>query len=192
LIHPYRARPAPWLLNEDPANRRRTCARHRPAGEPCLIVIFGASGDLTKRLLMPAFYNLTCDGLLPEQFAIVASLLTSFDRRLPRAHDGRHQEVSTRQTFDESSWQHLVSRLYYTPGNFGDPEAYRRLAELVAKLDAQYHANGNIIFYMATPPSVFGLISATSAMRASRSAKKVGRASSSKSPSDATFLRPSN
>ncbi len=46
-----------------------------PPGEPCLIVIFGASGDLTKRLLMPAFYNLTCDGLLPEQFAIVGIAL---------------------------------------------------------------------------------------------------------------------
>ena len=69
------------------------------------------------------------------------------------------KKFSTRKTFDEGNWQKLVSRLYYTPGNFGDPEAYRRLAELVAKLDAQYHAGGNIIFYMATPPSVFGLIS---------------------------------
>jgi glucose-6-phosphate 1-dehydrogenase len=131
-----------------------------PPGEPCLIVIFGASGDLTKRLLMPAFYNLTCDGLLPEQFAIVGIALDELTTEDFRARmTGDIKKFSTRQTFDEGSWKHLVSRLYYTPGNFGDPEAYRRLAELVAKLDAQYQAGGNIIFYMATPPSVFGLIS---------------------------------
>ena len=131
-----------------------------PPGDPCLIVIFGASGDLTKRLLMPAFYNLTCDGLLPEQFAVVGIALdelTTDDFRKRMTDDIK--KFSTRKTFDEGNWQKLVSRLYYTPGNFGDPEAYRRLAELVAKLDAQYQANGNIIFYMATPPSVFGLIS---------------------------------
>ena len=131
-----------------------------PPGDPCLIVIFGASGDLTKRLLMPALYNLACDGLLPEQFAIVGIALdelTTEDFRGRMTADIK--KFNTRKTFDEANWQKLVSRLHYTPGNFGDPEAYRRLAELVAKLDAEYQADGNIIFYMATPPSVFGLIS---------------------------------
>ena len=77
-----------------------------PPGDPCLIVIFGASGDLTKRLLMPAFYNLTCDGLLPEQFAIVGIAmdeLTTDDFRKRMTNDIK--KFSTRKTFDESNWQ---------------------------------------------------------------------------------------
>jgi glucose-6-phosphate 1-dehydrogenase len=123
-------------------------------------VIFGASGDLTKRLLMPAFYNLACDGLLPEHLAIIGIALDelSTEQFRTRMNEDIHK-FSTRKTFDQGVWDNLVRRLYYTPGNFSDPEAYRRLAELVAKLDGEYQTAGNIIFYMATPPAVFGLIS---------------------------------
>src|SRR3954466_15276733 len=99
--------------------------------EPCVLVIFGASGDLTKRLLMPAFYNLACDGLLPEQLAIVGIALDelSTDQFRTRMNEDI-RKFSTRKTFDPGVWDQLVRRLYYTPGNFSDPEAYRRLAEL--------------------------------------------------------------
>ena len=129
-------------------------------GEPCIVVIFGASGDLTKRLLMPAFYNLTCDGLLSKHFAVIGMALDDLTTDQFRARMTEDiKKFHTRRAFDESPWQDLVSRLNYTPGNFGDPEAYRRLADAVAKLDAQYQARGNVLFYMATPPAVFGLIS---------------------------------
>src|SRR5438067_10427341 len=89
-------------------------------GEPCLLVIFGASGDLTKRLLMPALYNLSCDGLLPDQFAIVGIAmdeLTTDSFRERMAHDIR--SFNTRKEFDAALWDKLCSRLYYTPGKFG-------------------------------------------------------------------------
>ena len=112
-----------------------------PPGEPCIVVIFGASGDLTKRLLMPAFYNLACDGLLSKHFAIIGMALDDLTTDQFRARMTEDiKKFHTRRTFDESVWQDLVARLNYTPGNFGDPEAYRRLADAVAKLDAQYQA----------------------------------------------------
>jgi glucose-6-phosphate 1-dehydrogenase len=128
--------------------------------EPCVLVIFGASGDLTKRLLMPAFYNLACDGLLPEQFAIVGIAMDEFTTesfREKMSHDIK--QFSTRSQFDTKTWDWLCSRLHYMQGKFDDNAAYARMAELVSKLDAQYQARGNVLFYMATPPSVFGLIS---------------------------------
>ena len=128
--------------------------------EPCVLVIFGASGDLTKRLLMPAFYNLACDGLLPDQFAIVGIAMDEFTTESFREKMSNDiKQFSTRKELDTKTWDWLCSRLYYMQGKFDDNDAFARLAELVAKLDKQYQARGNVLFYMATPPSVFGLIS---------------------------------
>ena len=135
----------------------------RPAqapAEPCVVVIFGASGDLTKRLLMPSFYNLACDGLLPEQFAIVGIAMDDMTSEAFREKMSTDiKQFSTRKEFDAKKWDWLCSRLNYTPGKFDDNSAYARLAGLVADLDKKYQAAGNVLFYMATPPSVFGLIS---------------------------------
>jgi len=133
-----------------------------PPGEPCIMVIFGASGDLTKRLLMPALYNLACDGLLPAQFALAGIAMDelttdSFRERMSR--DIR--TFNTRKELDVQVWNDLCARLYYTPGNFSDESAFARLFDLVAGLDKQYQAGGNVLFYLATPPSIFGLISAS-------------------------------
>src|ERR1700732_3155686 len=89
--------------------------------DPCILVIFGASGDLTKRLLMPALYNLSCDGLLPPQFAVVGIAMDelttdTFRERMARDIRAFH----TRQEFDTGAWDSLCARLYYTPGKFGD------------------------------------------------------------------------
>ncbi len=128
--------------------------------EPCVVVIFGASGDLTRRLLMPAFYNLACDGLLPEEFAIVGIAMDEFSTASFRGKMSSDiRQFSTHKKFDVKTWDWLCSRLNYMPGKFGDRAAFLRLAELVAKLDQQYQTRGNVLFYMATPPSVFGLIS---------------------------------
>ena len=130
------------------------------SADPCILVIFGASGDLTKRLLMPALFNLACDRLLPGRFAIVGIAMDELDTDSFRARmTDTIQKFSTRKHFDADLWSEFTERLYYTPGNFSDPAAYARLSEIVARLDAEYHTAGNIIFYMATPPSIFGMIS---------------------------------
>jgi glucose-6-phosphate 1-dehydrogenase len=129
-------------------------------GEPCLLVIFGASGDLTKRLLMPALYNLVCDNLLPKQFAIIGLAMDELTTEQFRARLSEDiKKFSTRKTFNQPAWDDLAARLHYVAGNFSDPEAYRKLTALLTKLDAEKQAQGNIIFYMATPPAVFGMIS---------------------------------
>jgi glucose-6-phosphate 1-dehydrogenase len=131
------------------------------SGDPCILVLFGASGDLTKRLLMPALYNLKCDQLLPERFAIVGIALDelSTDEFRNRIGATFHQ-FNTRGDVDPAAWDAFARCLYYTPGNFADPAAYERLAQVVSRLDAERQTNGNLLFYLATPPSVFGLISA--------------------------------
>jgi glucose-6-phosphate 1-dehydrogenase len=131
-----------------------------PAGEPCLLVLFGASGDLTKRLLMPALYNLACDGLLPRHFALVGMALDELTTEQFRARMSADiKTFTTRATFDARVWDDFVARLHYTPGDFGDLAAFQRLAELAAGLEAKFQTGGNVLFYLAVPPAVFGLIS---------------------------------
>lgn len=128
--------------------------------DPCVMVIFGASGDLTKRLLMPAIYNLACDGLLPERFAIIGIAMDEFTTEQFREKMTKDiQEFNTRDEFDESVWKTLNDNLHYTSGKFDDENAYKTLAELVAKLDGELQAQGNLLFYLAVPPFLFGMIS---------------------------------
>ena len=130
------------------------------AADPCILVIFGASGDLTKRLLMPALFNLACDRLLPGRFAIVGIAMDEMTTEQFREKmTADIQKFGTRKNFDADLWSEFVERLHYTSGNFSDPNAYERLAQIVAGLEAEHHTAGNIIFYMATPPSIFGMIS---------------------------------
>lgn len=128
--------------------------------DPCILVLFGASGDLTKRLLTPALYNLCADGLLPERFALVGVARDEMSSEQFRERlTADIQRFTTRQPFDPKPWERLVSRLHYLPGDFGDAAAYQRLAELLRRVDAEQHIGGNLLFYLATPPAVFGLIS---------------------------------
>ena len=131
-----------------------------PSADPCLLVIFGASGDLTKRLLMPALFNLACDGLLPKAFAIVGIAMDEMTTDQFRDKmSGDIRKYATRKTFDEAAWSDFVETLHYTPGRFDDPRAFETLADVMKGLDAELRTDGNVIFYMATPPSIFGMIS---------------------------------
>lgn len=128
--------------------------------DPCLLVIFGASGDLTKRLLIPALFNLACDELLPPRFAIVGMAMDELSTEQFRDRLTTDIRVfSTRKSVDESAWNSFAERLHYTPGKFDDPTAFAQLLQIVKQLDAEHHTNGNVLFYMATPPSVFGTVS---------------------------------
>ena len=123
------------------------------------MVIFGASGDLTKRLLVPALYNLACEDLLPARFAVLGvsnADLSSNEFRERLAADIR--TFSTRKTFDEAAWHRLIARFHYLRGDFGDEKTYTEVAARVAALDAEHGTGGNALFYLATPPSVFALI----------------------------------
>jgi glucose-6-phosphate 1-dehydrogenase len=122
------------------------------------MVIFGASGDLTKRKLIPALYNLAREQLLPRQFAIVGVA------RRPMSHDGFRQKLTQDlQEFatgpvDPELWAWLAPRLYYLPGDGQDPQTYRRLQALLGQLDQQHGTPGNYLFYLATAPGLFAAV----------------------------------
>src|SRR6202012_368394 len=97
------------------------------AGEPCAIVIFGASGDLTKRKLIPSLYNLAKDHLLSPDFAVIGyarGAMTTEDFRAQMRKDS-HEFATTK--VDQALWDWLEQRLYYVSGGFADPEGFKKL-----------------------------------------------------------------
>ncbi|HZK05170.1 MAG TPA: glucose-6-phosphate dehydrogenase [Actinomycetaceae bacterium] len=122
---------------------------------PAGVVLFGVTGDLSKRKLLPAMYDLANRGLLPTEFA-----LTGFARRnwtLDEFQDFVRKAViaGARTPFDERTWSHLCNRLQFVQGEFGDPEAFDRLAGTVSALDDERGTLGNHVFYLSIPPSSF-------------------------------------
>jgi len=136
-----------------------TCGVAAHVAAPGVLVILGASGDLTKRLLMPALYNLACDGLLPNDFAVVGMARGEMTTETFRAQ--QRQEIArfhTRRSFDEERWQWLESRLHFTTGEFNDPEAYAKLRDLVATVAAGTSAVDNTLLYLAISPDFFAVV----------------------------------
>jgi glucose-6-phosphate 1-dehydrogenase len=131
------------------------------AGEPappCALIIFGATGDLTKRKLLPALYNLAAGGLLPEGFAVVGVGRTDMsddDFRRAMAEDLRRFATDG---VDGERLDGLLGRLHYLAGSSDDGETYRRLGELLARLDRERGTHGCALFYLAIPPSLFGQV----------------------------------
>src|SRR5215813_6025064 len=94
-------------------------------GDPCVLVIFGAAGDMARRLLIPSLYNLACDGLLSPHFAIVGVAqrdLTTAQFREQLSSEARPH--TTRKDFDAGIWADLVGRLHFVPGRFEDDTTY--------------------------------------------------------------------
>ena len=123
---------------------------------PCVFVIFGASGDLARRKLLPALYNLAVSRLLPPGMSIVGFALTEQSEAEFRRimHDGV-AEFSRRKPIDETVWSDFASRLHYVSGKFEDPDAFTRLREVLEELDRTNGTKGNRIYYLAVPPSAF-------------------------------------
>ena len=128
-----------------------------PVG-PCTVVIFGASGDLTKRKLVPALYNLAREHLLPDSFAIVGVATSELSPDAFRERLDREARDHVSGELDAAAWSWLLSRVTYLPGNFRDADAYHRLAAVLAQVDAERGTGGNFVFYLATPPTFFGEI----------------------------------
>lgn len=129
----------------------------QPAG-PCVIVIFGAAGDLTKRKLIPALYNLAEGGLLPQQFAVVGvgrSALAQDDFRQKLRQDV--QSFAT-TPLEAQLWDRIESGLHYLSGNFQDPQTYQALSALLAQIDQTQATQANYLFYLATAPQFFAEI----------------------------------
>jgi glucose-6-phosphate 1-dehydrogenase len=128
-----------------------------PPGDPCVLVIFGVAGDLTKRLLFPALSNLRRSKLLPENFAIVG--VSRKDIGDDALRDDVRTNLRERQSDasdEQINW--LAERVYHLPGEFHDPALYKNLSTLLAKIEKEHGTGGNVLFYLATPAQVFAPI----------------------------------
>jgi glucose-6-phosphate 1-dehydrogenase len=124
--------------------------------DPCAIVIFGATGDLTKRKLLPSLYNLRSNGLLPRDFALVGVVRKPMDDEAFRdLMSAEIREFATRPV-DPRLWAEFRERLHCVSGDLDRPETFRALGERLAELDREHRTGGNALFYLATPPGAFG------------------------------------
>lgn len=125
------------------------------AGQPdrCTIVIMGATGDLTSRKLIPALFNLYVNNGLPDPFLIVGAGRIQMDDDAYKAK----MELALKKSgaYDEAKWPAFARALYYRHTDFEDLESFKILAQSLRNLDKQFHTDGNRIFYMALPPSVY-------------------------------------
>ena len=129
-----------------------------PKASPCVMVIFGATGDLTKRKLIPALCNLAQDDQLPKKFAIVG--FAANDQTTESFRKTLTEEVPKYAPahVDPKIWAWFVERIYYVKGDFGDPEAYKRLRQQIDEADKQHDTQGNKFFYLAVSPRFFAPI----------------------------------
>jgi glucose-6-phosphate 1-dehydrogenase len=121
-------------------------------------VIFGASGDLTRRKILPALYNLAREGLLPERFAVVGYARTEWDTEAFREHARRAVEEFSRTPLDEEVWKPLSEGLSYVSGPFDDAGCFAPLRQHLEDLDEVRGTEGRRLYYCATPPSAFPVI----------------------------------
>jgi len=141
-------------------NPLREGMRIRKTPGPCSMVIFGASGDLTQRKLIPALYYLHCERLLPQGFSVIGCAKTpySIEKFREAMADGVRKFSEKSSSVDESSLSSFVESIYYLTDNFGDRKAYSQLGDLLGKLDREKGTGGNRLYYLATPPSAFPVI----------------------------------
>ena len=130
------------------------------APDPCVFVIFGASGDLTKRLLIPSLFNLYMDGLLPDNFAVLGLSRDYFSAESFREKMSEDiRKHSRRGSFDQNRWEKFCANIHYLQGKFDDPETFKNLDQFLNAFNGRHNTQENVLFYMATPPSVAAMVS---------------------------------
>jgi len=125
--------------------------------EPCAVVMFGASGDLAKRKLLPALYDLAVHACLAPRFRLLGFARTEMTDDQFRSSTGDALAKKEGPGADSGKRQDFLKQLHYFPGNYDDPESYRRLAQRLEELDREGQLGGNRLFYLATPPEVYPL-----------------------------------
>src|SRR5450432_3967656 len=146
------------MTDQQQPNPLREGLSTKAVPQPCAVVIFGATGDLTHRKLIPALYNIAADGELPPAVAVVGSA------RRPKTDDEFRKEMEettrkfSRQTVRDEIWEGFAKSLYYHQSEFADEAGYQKLAERLNRLDKESGTRGNHLFYFATSPEQFETI----------------------------------
>ncbi len=126
---------------------------------PCVVVIFGATGDLTRRKLLPALFRLSQQRLIPNEFAILGTARNPLgDDEFRELMKQALQEFGSEDSLDESAWESFAKRIFYISGDFAAAETYQNIKTRLEQIDDEFQAQGNRIYYLATLPDFFGLI----------------------------------
>jgi glucose-6-phosphate 1-dehydrogenase len=123
--------------------------------DPCAIVMFGASGDLARRKLLPALYDLSYHACLAPRFRLLGFARTHMSDDDFRQKAGESLPKGNEEGADENQKAEFLKQLQYFAGDYDDPEAFRRLAKRLDELDGEGQLSGNRLFYLATPPEVY-------------------------------------
>ncbi|HUL33086.1 MAG TPA: glucose-6-phosphate dehydrogenase [Candidatus Eisenbacteria bacterium] len=124
--------------------------------DPCTVVLFGASGDLAKRKVIPAMFDLAQHNSLGERYAIVGFARTPMtDESFRATISEAAKTMSEMGPIDPTKWNEFASNLHYSAGEYGDANSYAQLAKRLAELDAEKKLGGNRLFYLSTPPEVY-------------------------------------
>jgi glucose-6-phosphate 1-dehydrogenase len=126
--------------------------------DPCVLVVFGASGDLTHKKIMPALYALAVRRLLPERFAVVGVARTDGDDATFRKDMQGAVQEHARDPFRQDVWDELAANLHWVTTDFADAGGEDKLHSLVDKLDKEHDLGGNHVYYLAVPPPAFPTI----------------------------------
>ncbi len=122
---------------------------------PCTVVLFGITGDLAKRKLVPALYSLRHSNLLPEKFAVVGVSRSAGDELALRERLGASLEKFSRiQPIEQETWSEFSDAIYGISGSVEGDQLYRDLAVKLADVDARHETQGNFLFYFSTPPKI--------------------------------------
>ncbi len=140
------------------ANPLRIGTRLERIPDPCQVVIFGATGDLAHRKILPALYNLRRAGLLPPESGVVAFARRPYSDDEYRREMRASVEQHSRNPLEPALWDDFAAGIHYQQGDFADPASYKALAERLEQVDAAAGTRGNVLFYLATPPSAYAEI----------------------------------
>ncbi len=126
--------------------------------DPCIMIIFGASGDLTKRKLIPALANLAAAKLLPDQVAVIGVATGDMTTETFRQRLTDEIKEFASCPITPELWDFLVKRLYYVRGNFEDPKLFAALKDQLEKVEKEHNIPGNHLYYLAVAPRFFGTV----------------------------------
>ena len=145
-------------MTGEPERNVRGSLRRTRAADPCILIIFGASGDLTRRKLVPALYNLELDGLLPGKLAVVgvARRELSTEAFVSQLREGI--EAYSRRPLDAEKWEKIESAISYFSADPADADRYVQLEDYLDEVAERHGIGGNRLYYLATPPSAFPVI----------------------------------
>ncbi|MGH9773614.1 MAG: glucose-6-phosphate dehydrogenase [Candidatus Acidiferrales bacterium] len=147
--------------------------------DPCIIVMFGASGDLVKRKLLPALYDLAAHGFLAAKFRLIGFARTAMsDDQFRKTCEEALRSSAEVQPLDPKQAEEFIKRMHYCSGDYGDPETYKRLLARMEELDAAEQLGGNRLYYLSTPPEVYP-----------KAIEQIGKAGLAKPKSDHSWTR---